>query len=102
MTHFSFIPPIKINGEASENVTIKTSEKPEPIDIELTVDQNGVKVDMELLVAACLLHDVERLKEDHATAGADFLKELGYAEVAEVVEKHGLGNFPRVKPKTIE
>jgi len=50
----------------------------------------GVKSNKNLVIAAALLHDIERLKENHVIKGARLLKKLGYPEIAEVVKKHSL------------
>jgi putative nucleotidyltransferase with HDIG domain len=52
--------------------------------------KKGVQVNKELVVAASLLHDIERIKENHVQEGAKLLKSLGFPEVAEVVSKHSL------------
>lgn len=41
-----------------------------------------------LLRSAALLHDVARQNKDHATCGADWLRQLGYPAVAQVVAAH--------------
>ena len=50
--------------------------------------ENGVLLERGLLSAAALLHDVARLREHHAQAGADKLRALGYDEVAQVIAQH--------------
>ncbi len=48
----------------------------------------GRAVNMELLLAAALLHDIARTKKDHASVGADFLKEHGFADVGDIIAVH--------------
>lgn len=48
----------------------------------------GVYLDKELLTAASILHDIARCEKNHAFVGAELLRELGYDEVAEIVESH--------------
>lgn len=64
------------------------------------LQKNKVSVDKKLVLAGCLLHDVCKLEEIngklsprkfHEEAGANLLRERGYAAVAAVVEHHGLG-----------
>ena len=64
--------------------------------------KKGAKVNKELVVAATLLHDVEREKEDHVTAGANLLKNLGFPEVAKVIKKHTLYQLEDIQLKTVE
>jgi CTP:molybdopterin cytidylyltransferase MocA len=48
----------------------------------------GVRFDRELLRAACLLHDCCRDQSDHAVAGANALRQLGFGQVGTLVESH--------------
>jgi putative nucleotidyltransferase with HDIG domain len=50
--------------------------------------KKGIEVNKKLVAAAALLHDIERLKENHVIAGAKLLKSMGFSEVAEIVRKH--------------
>ncbi|MBI2135400.1 HD domain-containing protein [Candidatus Woesearchaeota archaeon] len=63
--------------------------------------EKGIKANKELVIAAALLHDVERLKPNHVIAGAKLVTDLGYPEVAEVMSKHTF-NILENRPKTIE
>lgn len=45
-------------------------------------------LDLELLSAAALLHDVARAEPDHAKTGARWLRELGYESAAYIVAQH--------------
>tara|TARA_Y100000310_G_scaffold341089_1_gene439092 strand:- start:26814 stop:27296 length:483 start_codon:yes stop_codon:yes gene_type:complete len=64
----------------------------------------GINVDKKLVTAAALLHDVERVKDDHIEEGAKLLKSLGYDEIAEVIRKHSLHKVedPAKQPQTYE
>ena len=64
----------------------------------------GMKVNKELVIAASLLHDIERHKKDHIDEGARLLKEMGFPEIAEIIKKHSLYQIEEsdVQPKTIE
>ena len=48
----------------------------------------GCGLDLELIVAAGLLHDLARKQADHANVAEQILRELGYPEVAAVVGEH--------------
>lgn len=65
---------------------------------------NGIKVNRKLVVAAALLHDIERVKENHIAEGAKLLKNMGFPEVSEVIRKHSLHGIEdqNRQPKTIE
>jgi putative nucleotidyltransferase with HDIG domain len=64
----------------------------------------GIKVNKGLVIAAALLHDIEREKDDHVVAGANLLKEMGFPEVSGVVKKHSLHQIEKEanKPLGIE
>ncbi len=48
----------------------------------------GYGVDMDLIRAASLLHDVARAEKDHAVKGAEILTREGYQDVAQVIRCH--------------
>lgn len=50
--------------------------------------ERGITLDLKLLEKSCLVHDVARTSKNHAAAGAGILREKGYYELAEPVEKH--------------
>jgi len=52
--------------------------------------RKGVKLNKKLVIAAALLHDIERAKPNHVVKGARMLKKIGYLEVADVIKKHSL------------
>lgn len=66
--------------------------------------KKGFKVNKELVVAAALLHDIERDKSSHVIAGAKLIKSMGFPEVAEVARKHGLSKIKdeNIQLKTVE
>ena len=64
--------------------------------------KKGLKFNKELVVAAALLHDIERLKPNHVAAGANLVMKLGYPEVAKVMRKHTLHKIKGNEPKTME
>ncbi len=52
------------------------------------LNEHGFSFDLELLAVAGWLHDLLRLEEDHGGKAAAVLRELGYENVADVVEVH--------------
>jgi len=63
-----------------------------------------INVNKYLVIAAAMLHDIERDKDDHVIAGVNLIRNMGFPEVAEVMKKHGLYRIENegVQPKTIE
>ncbi len=63
-------------------------------------------IDMDLLVAGALLHDITKARslvtgERHGETGAEFLRNKGYYPVADIVRQHGkLDNFLETGPVT--
>lgn len=45
-------------------------------------------VNVDLVIAAGLLHDVKRMEKNHAAAGAALLQDLGFPRVADVIDQH--------------
>lgn len=52
------------------------------------IQQKGHDVNLELVAAAALLHDLVRHEKNHAALGADILAREGYLAVAEIVACH--------------
>ncbi len=66
--------------------------------------KKGIKVNKELVIAASLLHDVERLKKNHVIEGASLIRSMGFPEVAGVMSKHSTHKIedPAQQPRTYE
>jgi molybdenum cofactor cytidylyltransferase len=52
------------------------------------LNRAGFKLDVRIVVAAGLLHDLAKGRPDHARFGARVLRGLGYPKVAEIVATH--------------
>jgi molybdenum cofactor cytidylyltransferase len=52
------------------------------------LNQIGHKLNLGLILAAALLHDVARSCPNHAKVAAQMLRDLDYPDVAEIVENH--------------
>lgn len=48
----------------------------------------GVPLNLDILRSGALLHDVQKLQKPHDAAGAAFLRDLGYEEMAVIAEQH--------------
>lgn len=57
-------------------------------DLALKLKKLGRPINIDLVKAASLLHDVAREEKDHALRGAKWLEELGYPKVANIVKSH--------------
>ncbi len=59
--------------------------------------RDGHPLNLPLIVAGALLHDIARTENDHAKVGADVVRSMGYEAVADIIEVHmHLGNFQGV------
>lgn len=56
--------------------------------VALALSNSLDKVDPQLVVAASLLHDIAKGRQDHAAAGAALIAALGYPAVAKVIGSH--------------
>lgn len=52
------------------------------------VSVRGIFLDENALVAAALLHDIARKEKNHAVAGANIIREIGYGFVGDLIEAH--------------
>lgn len=50
--------------------------------------KNGYSMDLELIMAAGLLHDIARTEERHWDVAADYLEEFGFTEEAKIIRVH--------------
>jgi CTP:molybdopterin cytidylyltransferase MocA len=50
--------------------------------------EKGCRIDLELLTAAALLHDLVRKERRHALKAAQLLNDMGYSHVADIVRFH--------------
>jgi putative nucleotidyltransferase with HDIG domain len=64
----------------------------------------GIDVDIGLIEAAALLHDIEKLKPDHELAGSILVTRAGFTDVGNVMKTHGLARLydDSFLPKSIE
>jgi molybdenum cofactor cytidylyltransferase len=53
-----------------------------------SLNRSGYAINVKLIVAAAMLHDLAKGKPNHAAAAAEVLTELGYPAVADVVASH--------------
>lgn len=72
-------PHIRAHNEAVAKVAVSISR---------ALNHKGHDLDVALVEAASLLHDVCRCERHHEKVGADFLRRIGYSEVADVIAKH--------------
>ncbi|NPV92492.1 MAG: NTP transferase domain-containing protein [Firmicutes bacterium] len=52
------------------------------------VNRGGGELNLDLVAAAGLLHDIAKGQQDHPRAGAEIVTRLGYQEVARIVGNH--------------
>lgn len=52
------------------------------------LNSKGYDINIPLLRASALLHDVARVHDEHERVGAEYLRTLGYDDVAELVSQH--------------
>lgn len=52
------------------------------------LNNNGFDMDLDLITAAGMLHDIARVKDRHWDVAADYLKDLGFREESEIIRVH--------------
>jgi len=65
--------------EAASSIAVNIGEK---------LKAMGYCVDIDKIKAASLLHDIGRRGKNHAAAGGELLRDLGYDEIADIVSVH--------------
>lgn len=69
------------------------------------LENRGIAVNRDLVAAGALLHDIKKAEPgDHVVEGYEFVKSLGFPEVALLIKKHGLYHLSKkdFAPKTWE
>ena len=58
------------------------------------LEKRGYNINRDLVASGALLHDIKKLSgTEHVTEGYEFVKSLGFPEVALIIKKHGLVNL---------
>ncbi len=52
------------------------------------LNEKGLKLDLELIQGAGLIHDIARVEDKHWEIGADLAMDLGYLQEAEIIKVH--------------
>jgi len=83
MMHYSMLPNIVEHSNQVMNVSLAITDNL----------KSGVLVNRNLIMAAALLHDITKTKsletkEHHDTTGGALLRNLGFPDIAGIVEQH--------------
>lgn len=52
------------------------------------LSEKGINLNKDIVAAAAMLHDIAKGNSMHEKVGAMWLKDMGYTEIAEIVEEH--------------
>jgi len=52
------------------------------------LNKNGYSLDLELIMAAGMLHDIARVEDEHWNVGADYMKKLGLEGEEKIIRAH--------------
>lgn len=52
------------------------------------LNEKGFELDLELITAAGMLHDIARTEDKHWEVGAEITKNLGYIDISEIIKVH--------------
>lgn len=52
------------------------------------LNEKGYKFDENIMIAAALLHDIDRSAKNHAKKGEESLKKLGYEHIGDIISTH--------------
>lgn len=62
------------------------------------LNEKGLDLDLELILAAGLLHDIARVEDKHEKAGAKIIESIGYIAEAGIIGAHTRYDFSLVDP----
>ena len=84
MDHCDMLPNIKNHSILVADLAIIIGRE---------LNKNGSKLDLDLIEAAALLHDITKTEsiktgEHHSESGGKLLRNLGHQRIAEIVEQH--------------
>jgi len=57
------------------------------------LNRSGYTLDMELILASGLLHDIARVEDKHWEVGAKLMEKLGYMQESEIIREHMFYEF---------
>ncbi len=72
------IRTVQIKTDQIRAVQVKLNKEP----------VNNTDLDIDLIYAGALLHDIKRKETDHAKKGAQYLLSIGFAKIADIVAQH--------------
>jgi len=84
MEHYNMLPNIKAHSILVADLAIIISRE---------LNKNSSELDLDLIEAAALLHDITKTEsiktgENHSKSGGELLRNLGHPRIAEIVEQH--------------
>ncbi len=59
--------------------------------------KSGQKVNKTAIFKASLLHDIFRLKPNHEEVAANYIEELGHANIAKLIRHHGFHSIEKLE-----
>ncbi len=62
------------------------------------LNEKGLTLDLDLILAAGLLHDIARVEDKHEKAGAKIIENIGYIAEAGIIGAHTRYDFSLVDP----
>lgn len=52
------------------------------------LNEHGYNLDLDLILAAGLIHDIARVENEHWNRGAEFMEKMGYQQEADIIRVH--------------
>lgn len=52
------------------------------------LNRHGYDLNLELIMAAGMIHDIARVEDEHWNRGAEFMEKLGYQQEADIIRVH--------------
>lgn len=67
------------------------------VKIGTAMNKHGYDFDLELVQAAGMLHDIERVEDEHWIKGGDLVERLGYPQEADIIRAHMFYTFSPIE-----
>lgn len=77
--YFSMKSSVKAHCEKVASVALNICD---------SINNNGIRLNKNKVLAASLLHDIAKGMDNHAELGAMWLKDMGYDEISDIVKEH--------------
>lgn len=93
---------LRLNNTKQETIEHMISVSELSKKIAILLNKNGYNLDINIIEAGALLHDIAKGKKSHAKEGAKIVRDFGYGALSEIISEHmELKVFTEISEKEI-